>query len=126
MTEPLFNLASIQQVTQEVVFEHFGFQAMHAATAPELVMHAHAVANPEDTVAQSLSGMVIDAGYSYTHAVPIFDGRVVKQAVRRIRVGGKLLTNLMNEWVCHQPPGNLFDSICWSDTCKDQSFCVRR
>lgn len=104
MTEPLFNLASIQQVTQEVAFEHFGFQAMHAVTAPELVMHAHAVANPDDTVAQSLSGLVLDAGYSFTHAVPIFDGRVVKPAVRRIRVGGKLLTNLMKEWVCI-PPG---------------------
>lgn len=99
MTEPLFNLASIQQVTQEVAFEHFGFQAVHAVTAPELVMHAHAVANPDDTVAQSLSGLVLDAGYSFTHAVPIFDGRVVKPAVRRIRVGGKLLTNLMKEWV---------------------------
>lgn len=108
MTEPIFNLASIQQVTQEVVFEHFGFQAMHAVTAPELVMHAHAVSNPDDTIAQSLSGVVIDAGYSFTHAVPIFDGRVNKQAVRRIRVGGKLLTNLMKEWVCHLFTGSPF------------------
>eukprot|EP00892_Ulva_mutabilis_P003506 jgi/Ulvmu1/1527/UM011_0257.1 len=102
MTEPMFNLASIQQVTQEVVFEHFGFQGMHAVTAPELVMHDHAMSNPDDPVAQSLSGVVVDAGYSFTHAVPIFDGRVNKQGVRRIRVGGKLLTNLMKEWVSYR------------------------
>jgi actin-related protein len=99
MTEPLFNLASIQQVTQEVVFEQFGFQSMHAVTGPELAIHDWAASNPDDATAQSLSGIVLDAGYSFTHAVPIFDGRVIKPAVRRIRLGGKLLTNLMKEWV---------------------------
>jgi actin-related protein 6 len=103
MTEPMFNLASIQLVTQEVAFEHFGFQAMHAAPSPELAMHAWAAANPDDPIAQSLSGVVVDAGYSFTHAVPIFDGRIIKPAARRIRVGGKLLTNLLKEWVRTQP-----------------------
>lgn len=103
MTEPILNLASIQTITQEIVFEHFGFHEMHAAPAPELAMHAFAHANPDDPVAQSLSGVVIDAGYSFTHAVPIFDGRAIKDATRRIRVGGRLLTNLMKEWVRLQP-----------------------
>lgn len=108
MTEPILNLASIQTTTQEVIFEHFGFNEMHAAPAPELVMHALANERPNDPVAQSLSGVVIDSGYSFTHAVPIFDGRAIKDAARRIRVGGRLLTNLMKEWVrisqCLSPP----------------------
>lgn len=118
MSEPVLNLASIQTITQEIIFEHFGFNEMHAAPGPELAMHAFAHANPEDPVAQSLSGVVIDAGYSFTHAVPIFDGRAIKDAARRIRVGGRLLTNLMKEWVhppalytAHKPPFKLISEL---------------
>jgi actin-related protein 6 len=105
MTEPLFNLASIQRNTLEVVFEQFGFQSFYSAPAPEFAMHKWAADNPGDVVAQSLSGVVLDAGYSFTHAVPIFDGRILRPAVKRIRLGGKLLTNLMKEWVSFAP--------CW-------------
>jgi hypothetical protein len=42
---------------------------------------------------QSLACVVLDSGYSFTHAVPIFDGCKVNYAVKRLDVGGKLLTN---------------------------------
>jgi len=99
MTEPLFNLPAIQRTTQEVVFEHFGFRAMHAEPAPVLALHNHAAENRGDAVAQSLSGVVVEAGFSFTHAVPIFDGAVQLDAVRRVNVGGKVLTNLLKELV---------------------------
>ena len=99
MTEPLLNLPSIQRTTLEVVFEQFNFQSFFSAPGPEFSMRKWAADNPHDAMAQSLSGVVLDAGYSFTHAVPIFDGRVRRSAVRRLRLGGKLLTNLMKEWV---------------------------
>ena len=99
MTEPMFNLPAIQRTTLEIVFEQFGFQSFFSAPAPEFAMHKWAADNPQDGVAQSLSGIVLDAGYSFTHAVPVFDGRAQCAAARRIRLGGKLLTNLMKEWV---------------------------
>ncbi|KAH8914838.1 actin-domain-containing protein [Atractiella rhizophila] len=43
--------------------------------------------------------LVIDAGYSFTHIVPVVQGRVVGRGVRRIDVGGKLLTNHLKELV---------------------------
>jgi actin-related protein 6 len=99
MTEPLFNLASIRSSTVEAVFESFGFESFYSAPAPQFAVHKWAADNPDDVVAQSLSGIVLDAGYSFTHAVPIFDGNIQLDAVRRIRLGGKLLTNLIKEWV---------------------------
>lgn len=99
MTEPMFNLPAIQRTTLEIVYEQFGFQSFYAAPAPEFAMHKWAADNAHDSVAQSLSGVVLDAGYSFTHAVPVFDGRAQRAAARRIRLGGKLLTNLMKEWV---------------------------
>ena len=74
-------------------------------------MHKWAADNPQDGVAQSLSGIVLDAGYSFTHAVPVFDGRAQCAAARRIRLGGKLLTNLMKEWV-RPVPQSFVTAVC--------------
>ncbi|CAK9003870.1 Actin-related protein 6 (dArp6) (Actin-like protein 13E), partial [Durusdinium trenchii] len=43
--------------------------------------------------------LVIDAGFSFTHVVPVFDGAVFEPGVRRLDVGGKLLTNYLKELV---------------------------
>jgi actin-related protein 6 len=48
--------------------------------------------NPECT-------LVVDAGFSFTHIVPIMGGSVLWSAVKRIDVGGKLLTNHLKELV---------------------------
>ena len=44
----------------------------------------------------------MDSGSSFTHAVPMFDGHVIDHAVRRIDVGGKLLTNHLKEVVSYR------------------------
>jgi len=43
--------------------------------------------------------LVVDAGFSFTHIVPIMGGAVLWSAVKRIDVGGKLLTNHLKELV---------------------------
>lgn len=37
--------------------------------------------------------MVIDSGYSHTTITPVFQGRALQGAIRRLDVGGKLMTN---------------------------------
>ena len=39
--------------------------------------------------------MVVDSGYSYTTVTPVFRGRPIQPAIRRLDVGGKFLTNYM-------------------------------
>jgi len=46
--------------------------------------------------------LVVDAGFSFTHIVPIMEGSVVWSAVKRIDVGGKLLTNHLKELVSYR------------------------
>lgn len=43
--------------------------------------------------------LVIDTGYSFTHIIPVIDGKVWNSAVRRIDVGGKVLTNYLKDIV---------------------------
>lgn len=36
---------------------------------------------------------VIDSSHSATYFVPFFDGEIIDKAIRRLDVGGRLLTN---------------------------------
>ena len=41
--------------------------------------------------------LVIDSGYSFTTVTPFFKGRPINQAIRRLEIGGKFLTNYLKE-----------------------------
>lgn len=41
--------------------------------------------------------LVIDSGYSHTTVTPVYQGRPIQQAVRRLDLGGKFLTNYLKE-----------------------------
>ena len=43
--------------------------------------------------------LVIDSGYSHSTVTPLFNGRPIQQAVRRLDVGGKFLTNYLKELI---------------------------
>ena len=43
--------------------------------------------------------LVIDSGFSHTTVMPIYKGQPVHQAIRRLEIGGKLLTNYLKELV---------------------------
>ncbi|KAL4107057.1 hypothetical protein PRIC1_005092 [Phytophthora ramorum] len=52
--------------------------------------------------ATSSCHLVVDSGFSFTHVVPVIDGKVYLPGVRRINVGGKLLTNYLKEIVSYR------------------------
>lgn len=43
--------------------------------------------------------LVIDTGYSHTTVTPVYKGRAIQQAIRRLTIGGKMLTNYLKELV---------------------------
>ena len=45
---------------------------------------------------------MVDSGFSFTHVVPICEGEVIHSAVKRINVGGKLLTNHLKEVISYR------------------------
>lgn len=51
---------------------------------------------------------MVDAGFSFTHALPIFDGQLLESGIRRINLGGKALTNYFKELISYR------HVHCWS------------
>ncbi|KAJ3170180.1 Actin- protein 6 [Geranomyces variabilis] len=128
LTQPCFNMPVIAQSCDEVVFEEFGFASYHRATAPVLAQYCLSTQKPPECV------VIVDAGYSFTHIVPICNGRPVWKAVRRIDVGGKLITNHLKEIISFRQwnmmdetflINNVKESCCYISTKfeEDQEAC---
>ncbi|KAI0769101.1 actin-related protein Arp6 [Trametes elegans] len=95
ITEPYFNLPNIQSIYDQFVFEEYEFQAYHRCTPASLIPHGRLFARAGEPTPECM--LVVDSGFSFTHIVPILNGAIVWEAVKRIDVGGKLLTNHLKE-----------------------------
>ena len=84
-------------------FEEFGFSRLLRTHAPDLSCYQNRLENPEErccSVSRSYCSrccLVVDSGFSFTHLAPYVMGKRVRSAVRRLDVGGKLLTNHLKE-----------------------------
>ena len=108
----------------QLVFEDMGFRSYASVPAPALAVRqwsASATGKAGATsAAQAVAGVVLDAGFSFTHAAPVFDGRVLPSGVRRINLGGKALTNYMKELVSYRRGSAcapILSQACASETC---------
>ena len=101
VTEPLVNLRACESALEQIVFEDFGFRSYYSCPAPVLAAREHFEASKSDASAAG-TALVVDAGFSFTHAVPVFDGRGLNYGVRRLDFGGKAATNLLKEIVSHR------------------------
>lgn len=98
MSEPVFNFREIQNKTAEFVFEKMGFE--YYATSPGCLLAAY-YHNTHFNIPPAAC-LVIDSGYSFTHIIPIINGKIFKPAVKRIDVGGKLLTNYLKDTISYR------------------------
>ena len=93
---------------QQLVFEDLGFRSYASLPAPALAVRQWAAeadgvaGSSAPAAALAKAGVVLDAGFSFTHAAPVFDGRVLPSGVRRINLGGKALTNYLKELVSYR------------------------
>ncbi|KAJ7149787.1 actin-related protein Arp6 [Mycena crocata] len=97
ITEPYFNLPKIQDVYDQFIFEEYEFQAQYRATPASLMPHGTLFDQPGLPSPECM--LIVDSGFSFTHVVPLLEGKVVWNAVKRLDVGGKLLTNQLKELV---------------------------
>lgn len=114
LTEPPFSPEPIQNDMNEVIFEEFGFREY--LRRPAAWFSAYEFEQSRAAVSTSSSGSphrgsssssssrtyvnpvqgcctIVDVGFSFSHVFPFIDGKCKKAAVKRVNVGGKLLTN---------------------------------
>ncbi|CAI0389265.1 unnamed protein product [Linum tenue] len=113
LTEPLFALPSIQRAADELVFEDFGFKSLHVADPAKLVHIYEANRQPHGLAATAQCSLVVDCGFSFTHATPVYQNVALSYAAKRIDLGGKALTNYLKELVSYR-----------SVNVMDQSFII--
>ncbi|WCJ30031.1 actin-related protein 6 [Euphorbia peplus] len=119
LTEPPFTLPSIQRATDELVFEEFGFRSMFVSDSAKLVHLYEASKRPYGLVSKAQCSLVVDCGFSFTHAAPVFQNFTVNYGVKRIDLGGKALTNYLKELVSYRSV-NLMDESFLMDDVKEK------
>ncbi|KAI1785539.1 actin-like protein Arp6 [Ganoderma leucocontextum] len=100
ITEPYFDLPNIQDVYDQFMFEEYEFRSYFRCTPASLISHGPLFAQHDLPSPECL--LIVDSGFSFTHVVPVLSGEVVWEAVKRIDVGGKLLTNHLKETVSYR------------------------
>lgn len=126
LTEPYMNLPSLRRAILEILFREFGLKNVLMAPSASLALHWHVRSSPAPSQESfrylaNVSGcaLVVDAGFSYTHIVPVFDWHIIPKGIRRIDLGGKALTNYMKELVSFRSI-NLMDEPYLMEHIKDQ------
>lgn len=97
VTEPLFNFSTIQEAITEIFFEEYECQRLLRINPSTLSCYQYKTENPNAKCC-----IVVDSGYSFTHIVPYVNDIKVKEGIRRIDVGGKLLTNHLKEIISYR------------------------
>ena len=142
-SEPLFALPSIQHMLNELVFEKFEFERFLPLPAPFLTAYgqshlpAWGSTKPPETFSfsgansmmsdieshslakEAQCGIVVDAGYSFTHAVPFLGSQILMPGVKRLDFGGKAMTNLLKEIVSYRSI-NMMDETYIIDDVKER------
>lgn len=115
LTEPLLNLPNVQDTMHQVIFEEYGFRSAYCC--PPSVLSCWQACQSTGSgggmgmgatsaaAARAGAALVVDAGFSSTTVAPFFDGRLLESSVRRINLGGKLLTNYFKELVSYRCEG---------------------
>uniref|UniRef100_A0A3P8RNQ2 Actin-related protein 6 n=1 Tax=Amphiprion percula TaxID=161767 RepID=A0A3P8RNQ2_AMPPE len=97
ITEPYFNFSLIQESMNEILFEEYQFQSALRINAGSLSAHHYFHTKPTE-----LCCLVVDSGFSFTHIAPYCRSKKMKDGIRRINVGGKLLTNHLKEIISYR------------------------
>lgn len=80
----------------QILFEYFGFHSI-IKSIPQ-VFQSYYLSSKHHNM-DSRVQLLIDSGFSSTNIVPMFEHRPIYNAIRRIDIGGKLLTNFMKDSV---------------------------
>lgn len=123
VTEPQFNFTTIQEAMTEIFFEEYECESLLRTTAADLVAYRFQRSRPPTApTAQLQCCVVIDMGYSFIHIVPFVKGKRVREAIRRIDIGGKILTNHLKEIISYRQLNVMDESYVINQVKEDTCF----
>lgn len=120
VTEPLFNFSYNQEGMQQIFFGEYGFNSLLTVNPTDLCDYHYRHTNEN-----CLCTIVVDTGYSFTHVVPYSNGEKIMEAVRRIDVGGKLLTNQLKEIISYRQLNVMEETYVMNQAKEDACFVTR-
>jgi actin-related protein 2 len=85
LTEAAMNPKKNREKLVECMFETFNFQGVHCSIQAVLTLYAQGL----------LTGVVVDSGDGVTHVVPVYDGFVPQNLIRRLDVAGRHVTRYL-------------------------------
>lgn len=115
---------ALQRNADEMVFEEFEFASLWRTVSPGLNAYAP---SPFAGATESTCGipmeclLVVDAGHSHTTVTPLYHGKPLHSACRRLEIGGKTLTNHLKamlsrtmdmhreDWICQE----IKEDVCY-------------
>ncbi|CAG0889158.1 unnamed protein product [Cyprideis torosa] len=112
ITEPVLNFPSVAGVMNEIMFEEYEYRSVLRLPAPDLV-------------AQSMEDrtfLIVDSGYSFTHILPYVHGQRISKGVRRVDVGGKILTNHLKEVISYRQVNVLDETYVMNHAKEDACY----
>lgn len=103
----------------EIFFEEYECEQLLRTTAADLAYEHYAASK---NLQPPHCCIVIDMGYSFTHIIPFIKGERVKQAIRRIDIGGKVLTNHLKEIISYRQLNVMDESYVINHVKEDTCF----
>eukprot|EP00127_Corallochytrium_limacisporum_P006086 Clim_evm35s218 gene=Clim_evmTU35s218 len=85
LTEAPRNPISNRKQMIDIMFEKYGFQSVYVGTQAVLVLYAQGLT----------TGVVVDSGDGVTHIIPVYEGHVLKDSMRRLDVAGRDITRYL-------------------------------
>lgn len=105
LTEAPYTLPALSSNMDQIVFEEYGFDSYYRCSSGSLVPwnnlseELYGVPQSKNASPVTECALVIESGFSATHILPVILGEVYWPAVKRVDVGGRLLTNYLKETV---------------------------
>lgn len=95
VTEPVLNPTTIQNETNEIVFEYFGFQEY--SRRPAMWYSAYGATNDAQFNTSNVPAcLILDSGFSFSHTAVFVEGKCVRPSVMYLLVAFLLLQFIVN------------------------------
>ncbi|CAI5757022.1 unnamed protein product [Candida verbasci] len=94
LTETPFQLPQLSINTDQIVFEEYGFNEYYRCAPASLVPFSI-----DSSVINFDFNLIIDSGHNFTWIIPVIYQNIYWAGVKKLPIGGKVLNNLLKEFV---------------------------